>query len=174
MNPFNSTFGESIVPTHTFENAPPLDVLFIPGGVGTLATDLNSTVAFVAETYPSLQYLVSVCTGARIAARAGILDGRNATTNKLAWNTVVNLGPKTSWRAHARWIVDGNVWTGAGVSAGIDTALAWMGAVRGEDVANSIALGMEYERHSNATWDPFSTYYNLTDVINGIQVQSSS
>lgn len=174
MNPFNSAFGESIIPTHTFASAPPLDVLFIPGGVGTLSTDLNSTIKFVEKRYPCLQYLVSVCTGARIAARAGILDGRNATTNKLSWKTVVNLGPKTSWRAHARWVVDGNVWTGAGVSAGIDTTLAWMAAVWGEDVADSVSLGMEYERHTNASWDPFSTYYNLTDVVNGVPVNSTT
>lgn len=60
------------------------------------------------------------------------------------------------------------------MSAGIDTTLAWMAAVWGEDVADSVSLGMEYERHTNASWDPFSTYYNLTDVINGVSVNSTT
>ena len=165
MNRFNSSFGESILPTHTFA-APPddLDVLFVPGGLGTRAPDLNSTIDYVRATYPSLQYLVSVCTGAGILARAGILDGKNATTNKLAWNSTIIHGPKTYWIAHARWVVDRNVWTTSGVSAGIDGALAWIEHVFGNKTANSLAIGMEYQRHADWHWDPFAEYYGLKDV----------
>lgn len=59
----NSSFAETIVPTHTFSTAPELDVLFVPGGAGTRSPNLNSTIEFVRERYPGLKYLVTVCTG---------------------------------------------------------------------------------------------------------------
>jgi len=61
--PGNSSFAQSILPTHTFANAPDLDVLFVPGGAGTRAPDLKSTIDFVRERYPGLKYLITVCTG---------------------------------------------------------------------------------------------------------------
>jgi len=61
--PGNSTFGEKIVPTHTFATAPELDVLFVPGGAGTRSPNMTSTIEFVRERYPGLKYLVTVCTG---------------------------------------------------------------------------------------------------------------
>lgn len=77
--------GQEIVPTHTFDDAPDdIDVLMIPGGSGT--RDIEGTQAvvdFAAQAYPKLRYLWTVCTGAALAARAGVLDGKRATTNKL-------------------------------------------------------------------------------------------
>ncbi|KAJ7019284.1 class I glutamine amidotransferase-like protein [Mycena alexandri] len=161
MNPMNSNFSESVLPTHTFATAPPLDVLIVPGGLGTRATDLNDTIDFVRETFPTLQYFVSVCTGAGIAARAGILDGKDATTNKRAWNSTVVWGPQTNWITHARWVVDGNIWTTSGVSAGLDGMLAFIDAIYGADVALNIANGMEYVRVTNSSDDPFADLYGL-------------
>ena len=87
------------LPTHTFENAPDLDVLLVPGGLGTYnppagypplpsGSEVNNSelVEFIKDRYPKLQYLITVCTGAALAAQAGVLDGRNATTNKAAFN----------------------------------------------------------------------------------------
>ncbi|KFX97997.1 hypothetical protein O988_04593 [Pseudogymnoascus sp. VKM F-3808] len=165
MNPFNSTFSESIVPTHTFDTAPPLDVLLIPGGIGTRSPDpfFDEHLAFIRHQFPKVRYLITVCTGAFLAARSGILDGRNATTNKRAWADAPVYGPKVRWIAHARWITDGKVWSSAGVSAGIDAVLAWIAEVYGLDVAEELALSMEYERHADPSWDPFAEYYNITD-----------
>ncbi len=122
----NSTISESIVPTHTFQTAPPLDVLIVPGGIGTRGPPptVNSMIAFVKERYPTLQYLITVCTGAGIAARAGVLDGKHATTNKRAWKETTALGPKVKWIPQARWVTDGNIWTTSGVAAGTDGFLA--------------------------------------------------
>ncbi|KAK7032423.1 hypothetical protein VNI00_013171 [Paramarasmius palmivorus] len=164
MNVPNSNFSESVVPTHTFDNPPPkIDVLFVPGGVGTRAPApaLDRHIAFIKETYPSLQYLISVCTGSWLLAKAGVLDGKNATSNKRAWAGREGLGNGTQWIAHARWIVDGNIWTTSGVSAGMDGTLAWMAEVYGEDAALDVANGMEYERHTNGSWDPFADLYGL-------------
>lgn len=111
MNLHNSSFGESIVPTHTFDNAPELDVLIVPGGLGTraLSPQLDPLIAFIKERFPTLKYFITVCTGAGLAARAGVLDGKFATTNKKAWAETTALGPKVRWVAQARWVQDGNV-----------------------------------------------------------------
>ncbi|KAK8106016.1 hypothetical protein PG999_009375 [Apiospora kogelbergensis] len=169
MSAFNSSFGEVIVPSHTFDSVVrdpsfDLDMLLVPGGLGTRAPDLDSTIQFVAAVFPRLQYLVAPCTGAGIAARAGVLDGRKATTNKRSWNSTVAHGPKTYWVARARWVRDGNVFTGSGVTAAVDTIFAWIGHVWGESTAADLALGIEYERHNDSSWDPFGEHYGLSDV----------
>ena len=133
INPHNSDFGQSVVPTHTLAQPPvSLDVLIIPGGMGTRTTDVSELVTFVKRTYPQLQYLITVCTGAGIAARSGVLDGKRATTNKRMWKLTTEHGPKVNWIRHARWVQDGNIWTSAGVSAGIDVMFAFIKEVYGE------------------------------------------
>ncbi|KDQ31673.1 hypothetical protein PLEOSDRAFT_153893 [Pleurotus ostreatus PC15] len=155
-----SNFTQSVVPTHTLANAPSdIEVLLIPGP-GPRAPDLRDEIAFIRDTYPRLKYLIAVCTGAWLAADSGVLDGHNATTNKAAWaerpvNNTVN------WIAHARWVVDGNIWTSSGISAGIDAALAFVGEIYGEGLATDIANAMEYERNTDPTRDPFADLYGL-------------
>ncbi|KAH8597546.1 class I glutamine amidotransferase-like protein [Bisporella sp. PMI_857] len=161
MNAINSTFAERILPTHTFDTAPDLEVLLVPGGVGTWAPDRNSTVEYIKKVFPSLRYLITVCTGSHLAAEAGVLDGKNATSNKYLWEMTEQY-PGVNWIPHARWVVDGKVYTASGVSAGIDATLAWIEDVYGTDVAAAITLGMEYDRHTNSSWDPFAEYHNLT------------
>lgn len=159
LNPKDSDFGQSVVPSHTFANAPPLDVLIIPGGVGTRIASIKSTVDFVAATYPRVQYCITVCTGSGVLARTGHLDGKRATTNKARWDITTALGPKVQWVKQARWVVDGNVWTSAGISAGIDVTLAFIEMIHGREVVESVSNTMEYERHEDSTWDPFTAVY---------------
>lgn len=141
----NSTVSESVLPTHTFETAPPLDVLIVPGGIGSRGPPptVNAMIAFVKERYPTLQYLITVCTGAGIAARAGVLDGKHATTNKRAWAETTTLGPKVKWVPQARWVTDGNIWTTSGVAAGTDGFLAFVEAIYGSATAKTVSNGME-------------------------------
>ncbi|KAK0232819.1 class I glutamine amidotransferase-like protein [Armillaria fumosa] len=161
-NLVNSDFSESIVPTHTFDSPPEsLDVLIVPGGLGTWAPNLNATIDYIAATYPTLQYLITVCTGATLAARAGVLDGKNATTNKKSWEWATSQGPKVNWISHARWVVDGNIYTTSGVSAGIDGTFAFMEAVYGDNATQNVANSMEYVRETNSSWDPFAKLYVL-------------
>jgi transcriptional regulator GlxA family with amidase domain len=162
MNPKNSSFFQSVMPTHTLKNAPDLDVLIIPGGLGTRAPDLQTTIDYIAATYPKLQYLITVCTGAGLAARAGVLDGKKATTNKASWAGTIALGPKVKWVSQARWTVDGNIWTSSGISASIDVTLAFIAHVYGDDVATGLANSMEYERHQDPSCDPFASIFNVT------------
>ena len=82
--------GQSVVPTHTYETAPDdLEVLLVPGGLGTFEVeDTQVVVDFIKSRYPKLQYLLTVCTGSALAARAGVLDGKKATSNKLLFKSV--------------------------------------------------------------------------------------
>jgi transcriptional regulator GlxA family with amidase domain len=133
------------VPTHTFQTAPPLDVLIVPGGIGSRGPPsfVDPIIAFVKERYPTLQYLITVCTGAGIAARAGVLDGKHATTNKRAWAETTALGPKVKWVPQARWVNDGNIWTTSGVAAGTDGFLAFLEAIYGSAATKTVSNGME-------------------------------
>ncbi|KAH7370367.1 class I glutamine amidotransferase-like protein [Rhexocercosporidium sp. MPI-PUGE-AT-0058] len=167
-NPVGSDTHGGFVPTYTFATAPPLDVLLVPGGIGTRAPAplLDETIRYVRDVYPSLGYLITVCTGSGIAARAGVLDGKRATTNKLAWAQTIALGPKVRWVAGARWVKDGNIWSSSGVSAGIDVAVAFVAEVYSEAAAVKVTNMLEYERHTNSTDDPFAGLYGLTNEKN--------
>lgn len=89
-NPGPGRIGQHLVPTHTYAEAPTdIEVLLVPGGLGTRdAAHTQVVVDFVRERFPSLRYLLTVCTGSALAARAGVLDGREATTNKLSFDWV--------------------------------------------------------------------------------------
>ena len=155
-NPFNSSFYPPILPTHTLETAPDLDVLIIPGGGGTRTPDLDKLLNYVRTTYPKVKYLITVCTSSLIAGRAGVLDGKRATTNKGAYKQVSDWVPNVKWQPHARWVVDGNVWTSSGLSAGIDITLEFVECIYGEELAARLTEGLELERHTDPRWDPFS------------------
>lgn len=156
--------SQSIVPTHTFENAPTeLDLLIVPGGSGT-KLDVDAHVDYIRRAYPTIGSVLSVCTGTRLFARAGILDGRRATTNKNAFNEVTPLGPKTYWVAKARWVKDGNVWTAAGITAGIDATLAWVEDKYGAQQATDAANWLEYKRTADPEDDPFAALREIQDV----------
>lgn len=162
-NPMGSTFHQSILPTHTFATAPPLDVLIVPGGVGTrvTGTSLDELRLFIKTRYPSVRYLITICTGSALAAQAGVLDGKKATTNKAAWKWVIAQGPKVNWVPIARWTVDGNVWTSSGVTAGIDAILAFVGVVYGRVAVDTIVGQIEYERHWDSTSDPWALFHGV-------------
>ncbi|KAG2418868.1 hypothetical protein HFD88_001970 [Aspergillus terreus] len=159
-----SATGQLIQPTHTFSSPPAgIDVLLVPGGLGT--RDLAATapaVSFIRDVFPRLQYLITVCTGATLAARAGVLDGRRATTNKMAFREISAAYPAVQWVARARWVVDGKVWSSSGVSAGMDVVFGWVSRVYGLEVAERIAKGLEYEWvYRDGTEDPFAVVYGV-------------
>ncbi|KAH7144203.1 class I glutamine amidotransferase-like protein [Dactylonectria estremocensis] len=158
--PDTATIGQSIVPTHTFETAPDdIEVLIVPGGKGT--RDLEATqriVDFLKEAFPKVEYLLTVCTGSSLAARAGILDGHEATSNKGSFTWVTTQGPKVKWVHEARWVTSGNIWTSSGISAGIDMMYAFIASQDGEEVAARIAIASEYVRNTDPKYDPFAKY----------------
>lgn len=158
-------FTQFVLPTHTFADAPPLDVVFVPGGAGS--RNLNATQPHVdwlaARMHdPELEYMMTVCTGTSLLARTGKIAGRNATTNKAAFNWVTSVpgAENVNWIKKARWVVDGNLWTSSGVSAGTDMTLGWIEHMYGRNQSETIRYMMEWNA-LNQTDDPFAVYYGL-------------
>lgn len=151
--------GEGL-PSHAdygFVDAPPYDILLVPGGFGT-RTAVND-VAFLehlAAASRKAAVTATVCTGSALLARTGLLDGRPATSNKIAWEWVVQQGPRVLWRRKARWVDDGDILTSSGVSAGIDMALSLIARLHGRDMAVASARNMEYVWREDAADDPFA------------------
>ena len=112
-----AALAPQVLATHSFDNPPPLDVLLVPGGV-LADKDAPALNDFIARQYPTLEYLLSVCTGARNLADAGVLEGKRATSNKAVWASVITHGKNVTWVPTARWVNDGNIWTSSGVAAG--------------------------------------------------------
>ena len=161
------------LPTHTFETAPPLDVLIVPGGRGTNRPkeEIQPMLDFIHNSYfgsngrQPLKYIFSICTGSALLAEAGVLDGQTATSNKKAWERVTPKGPRTHWIARARWVTSGNVWTTSGVSAGIDGMVAMIGSIWGDEMADRVCDVIEYSRVHDSGNDPFAEANGCKDVL---------
>lgn len=125
------------------------DVVLVPGGPGVRrAIDDEALLAALVRLAAEAGVLATVCTGAALAARAGLLSGRRATTNRRAFDWVAGHGADVAWERNARWVADGAVWTSAGVSAGIDMSLALIARLDGPEAAAESAGRAEYR------WDP--------------------
>lgn len=137
--------GMKVLPDTTFEDCPPLDLLMVPGGLGTRWEMHNEKLlSFVRARAEQVELLASICTGALILASAGLLDGRTATTH---WHSLQLLGelfPSVDVDDQARVVRDGNIMTSAGISAGIDMSLDILAAYFGDEVARFTATYMEY------------------------------
>jgi transcriptional regulator GlxA family with amidase domain len=143
-------------------DCPALDVVVVPGGIGTRRLVGNEAVlAWLRARAAQATAVTSVCTGAGLLARAGLLDGRRATTNKRSFAWVVEQGPRVQWVREARWVEDGAFVTSGGVSAGIDMSLAVIAKLVSRDAAERIAAGMEYDWHRDPAWDPFAKLNGL-------------
>jgi cyclohexyl-isocyanide hydratase len=142
--PVASDCGLGLVPTHTFANCPPLDLICIPGGSEGVAGIINDgeTIDFVRQKAGAAKYVTSVCTGAFVLGVAGLLKGRRATTH-WAYTDLLPLVGATHEKA--RVVKDGNVITAGGVTAGIDFGLSLVAEIAGETAARKIQLGLEYD-----------------------------
>ncbi len=142
---------------YAFSDAPKWDIVLVPGGFGTrpLVKD-EAFLKRLASASERSAITTTVCTGSALLARTGLLDGRPATSNKIAWNWVVEQGPRVRWQRRARWVDDGNVLTSSGVSAGTDMALALIARLNGRDWALTAARNMEYTWNEDASDDPFA------------------
>lgn len=142
--PVPSDCGLSLVPTHTFANCPPLDLICIPGGVSGVigAIGDRDTVQFVHRQAISAKYVTSVCTGAFVLGIAGLLKGRRVTTHWAYTDLLSLVGAKYE---KARVVKDGNLITAGGVTAGIDFGLSVVAEIVGETTAKAIQLGIEYD-----------------------------
>ncbi len=141
--PIVATSGVQLVPQATLEDAPPFDVLFVPGGAGIRhALADPATLAFLAERGDAAAYVTSVCTGALVLGVAGLLRGYRATTH---WRFMDFLPAVGAIPVHERVVRDRNRITGGGATAGLDFGLALVAELRGQAVAERIQLALEYD-----------------------------
>jgi transcriptional regulator GlxA family with amidase domain len=143
MQPVICAKRMSVNPHVDFTNCPPLDALLIPGGQGT-RTEVNNPelITFVQRQAAHCQALLSVCTGSFVLHAAGLLQGRKATTH---WGSLARMRELPGVQVvEERFVQDGNVWTSAGVSAGIDLMLAFINATAGAEAAGKTQAGAEY------------------------------
>lgn len=144
-DPVPSDCGLSLVPTKTFQDCPPLDLICVPGGFGVAEAMRDAeTVAFVRRMAEGARFVTSVCTGAFVLGIAGLLKGRRATTH-WAYTDLLPLVGATHEKARVVW--DGPVITAGGVTSGIDFGLSLVSRLASEEVARSIQLGIEYDPH---------------------------
>jgi len=133
------------------------DVLLVPGGMGTRREVENTALLqWLLRAAGRAEIVASVCTGSALLAKAGLLDGRRATTNKLSFDWVVSQGPAVQWQRRARWVEDGKFFTSSGVSAGMDMALALIARLCGIERARQAAHWAEYVWNEDRENDPFA------------------
>jgi cyclohexyl-isocyanide hydratase len=140
--PVPSDCGLGLVPTTTFAECEPLDLVCVPGGYGVSGAIADpATIDFVRRQGARAKYVTSVCTGAFVLGVAGLLRGKRATTH---WAYTGLLPMVGATYEKARVVRDGNVFTGGGVTAGIDFALTVAAEIAGAEAAQRIQLAIEY------------------------------
>ncbi len=159
--PVRSSVGPKTIADYSFDNAPSLDLILIPGGIGTIAELKNDALLnFLTERCPQSQVTMSVCTGSALLAKAGLLDGLSATTNKMFFELARSQGSNIQWQEAARWVDAGQYVTSSGVSAGTDMSLAVIERLFGSELAEMVMNYTEYQWHQNADQDPFAGLLN--------------
>ena len=143
LEPIVAQGGMSLIPTATLESCPQLDLICVPGGPGMnpLLND-EPVLDFICRQASGARYVTAVCTGALVLGAAGLLRGRRATTHWTAHEMLAAFG---AIPVKERFVIDGNLITGGGVTAGIDFALKVAAELLGEDAAKTIQLSIEYD-----------------------------
>lgn len=145
-DPVTATGGLTVVPRHGFADAPRIDLLVVPGGFGTrrLLND-EETLGWIRRTAAAARQVTSVCTGALLLAKAGLLQGRRATTHWASLDLLDSLGAGVTVERASR-VVDDGVITSAGVASGMDMAFYIVETLFGREVADETARYIEYRR----------------------------
>jgi transcriptional regulator GlxA family with amidase domain len=144
--PITAAKGMRVLPDHSWESAPPIDVLVYPGGRGTRAHIGDpERIGWVRDLAESGTLMTSVCTGSLVFADAGLLDGGPATTHWSALTLLASLGSGIDVQPEARFVDRGDVITAAGVSAGIDMALHLVARLASPDRAREVRRYIQYD-----------------------------
>ena len=166
--PVSSAQGPKSLAEHGFSDCPPLDALLLPGGIGTLSALADEALlAFLRERSAVADVTMSVCSGSAILAKAGLLDGKRATSNKMFFSLATAQSDAVDWVEAARWVDDDGMVTSSGVSAGMDMALAVIASRFGPERAEQVAVFTEYQWHRDADHDPFVSYLNKASALAG-------
>ncbi|MHB1175975.1 MAG: DJ-1/PfpI family protein [Sulfuriferula sp.] len=144
-NPVVTSGGMKVIPDHTFESCPKLDILVVPGGWGTRTELKNPAMLnWLRIRASEVETLTSVCTGSMLLGFAGLLDGRHATTHWRSLDWMRESFPAVTVEYDKHVVEDGRIFTSAGISAGIDMALKVVARYWGEAIAQATAKHMEY------------------------------
>ena len=156
--------GPKSVCDDSFQSAPAIDVLLVPGGIATRG-EVNNPVMldWIKERSQQAELVASVCTGSALLAKAGVLDGLRATSNKLAFAWAASQSEKVQWQQQARWVEDGKVFSSSGVSAGIDMSLAVIAKLVSQQAAEDAANFAEYTWQRDANCDPFASVAGVSE-----------
>ena len=137
--------GLRLTPDVTISECPELDLLVVPGGWGTRKESKNKIlVKWIGNKFTNNRLIASVCTGSSLLGKAGLLDGRDATTHWRAFDFLQESAPKARILKNVRFTLTEPIFTSAGVSAGIDLALRIVSHVFGSEVGQATARQMEY------------------------------
>ncbi|MDQ0550824.1 DJ-1/PfpI family protein [Pantoea agglomerans] len=143
LQPVRSDRGLSILPTTSFADCPPLDVICVPGGPGQIALMSDDvTLNFLRQQADQAKWVTSVCTGSLVLGAAGLLKGYCATSH---WSSIDQLALLGAEPVSQRVVRDRNRISGAGVTSGIDFALTLVAEIAGDAVAKAVQLQMEYD-----------------------------
>jgi putative intracellular protease/amidase len=148
LDPVNTVYGQKIVADYTFDNSPKADVLLVPGGGVGGAVANAKLIKWVQDNAKNSTYVMSVCTGAFILAKADLLNGLTATTVRGGIDRLATAFPNIKVVYDKRYVDNGKVITTAGLSSGIDGAFYLVSKISGKGQAQQTALGLEYK------WDP--------------------
>ena len=155
--------GPVVFAEQSLSDCEEVDVLMIPGGMGTRREIQNQIlISEIFRLSKSARFVCSICTGSALLAKTGLLDGRKATSNKAAWKWVTSQREEVRWIPKARWVQDGKFFTSSGVSAGMDMALALIAEIFDEAESRKIAEFAEYQWNSDPSWDPFAKIHGLS------------
>lgn len=144
-NAVKTVNGLTVLPDYGFLNHPAIDILVIPGGVGTKAEmSKDDALAWIGETHQSTKLTMSVCSGARLLGKLGLLDGHECTTHHEVAAHLQEIAPSALINLEKRFVGDGRLYTSAGISAGIDLSLHIVEKLFGRDVMQKTKVYMEY------------------------------
>lgn len=146
----------------SLDETPEADLVLVPGGPGSRDAIKDAALLdWVASVSAKAEITMSVCTGSLILAKAKVITGRKATTNKMVFEEIESANPDTDWVRRARWVEDGDIFTSSGVSAGMDMSLAVIERLHGRAEAERVAMICEYTWHDRADDDPFAEAHGL-------------
>lgn len=143
--PITARNGLSVNPDHSLDSCPKPDILLVPGGIGT-RRELNNPllIDWIKTAAREAELVLSVCTGALLLGKAGLLDNLEATTHHVAWDLLREIVPTCVVHENRRFVDNGRVITSAGIAAGIDMSLHVVERLLGRDIAVATARHMEY------------------------------
>ncbi len=145
MDAITARNGLSVNPDHSLADCPKPDVFLVPGGMGTRKEINNGPlIEWIKRTADGAELVLSVCTGALLLGKAGLLDGLDATTHHVAFDRLREIVPTATVYENRRFVDNGKVITSAGIAAGIDMSLHVVGRLFGADAAAETARHMEY------------------------------